>query len=160
MNPIRSEPPTSDTKTSRAMGSMTNNNGFWIGWLDLLTLLLQSLLFTSNYSTTANLHTSQIIRTGYPFPGNGFITGTITSNHYDIILPFLVQSLWNADLPELNPNLQFCLYSDLGSADSVLLLNSPIPSLQSLLAISRLSIYRRGTAHTAHLSYHCLARIT
>jgi hypothetical protein len=27
-------------------GSVTNNNGFWIGWLDLLALLLQSLLIT------------------------------------------------------------------------------------------------------------------
>jgi hypothetical protein len=28
---------------SRVRGSMTNNNGFWIGWLDLLALLLQLL---------------------------------------------------------------------------------------------------------------------
>jgi hypothetical protein len=42
---------------------VTNNNGFWIWWLDLLTLLLQSLLITINYSTIANLPSSQIART-------------------------------------------------------------------------------------------------
>jgi hypothetical protein len=45
-------------------------------------LLLQCLIFTINYSAIANLPTTQITRTRYPFPGNGFITGTITSNHY------------------------------------------------------------------------------
>jgi hypothetical protein len=40
---------------SRVRGSTTNNNGLWIGWLALLTLLLQSLLFTINYSAIANL---------------------------------------------------------------------------------------------------------
>jgi hypothetical protein len=45
-------------------GSVTNNNGFWIGWLHLLTLLrLTSLLFTINYSANANLPTWQITRT-------------------------------------------------------------------------------------------------
>jgi hypothetical protein len=44
--------------------SVTNNNGFWIGWLDLLTLLLQSLLITIKYSAIANLPTSEITRTG------------------------------------------------------------------------------------------------
>jgi hypothetical protein len=32
---------------SRVRGSVTNNNGFWIGWLDLLALLLQLLLIKS-----------------------------------------------------------------------------------------------------------------
>jgi hypothetical protein len=31
-------------------GSVTNNNGFWIGWLDLLITSLQSLLITINYN--------------------------------------------------------------------------------------------------------------
>jgi hypothetical protein len=48
---------------SRVQGSLTNNNGFWIGWLNLLTLLLQSLLITINYSAIAKLPTSQITRT-------------------------------------------------------------------------------------------------
>jgi hypothetical protein len=63
---------------------------------------LQSLLFTINYSAIAYLATSQITRTRYPCPGNGFITGTIDSNHYEVFLPFLVQSPWNADPPELD----------------------------------------------------------
>jgi hypothetical protein len=31
---------------------------------------------------------------------------TITSNHYEVFLPFLVQSPWTADPPELDPILQ------------------------------------------------------
>jgi hypothetical protein len=37
---------------SRVRGSVTNNIGFWIGWLDLLALLLQSLLITINYNSS------------------------------------------------------------------------------------------------------------
>jgi hypothetical protein len=33
---------------SRILGSVTNNNGFWIGWLDLLALLVQSLITAHN----------------------------------------------------------------------------------------------------------------
>jgi hypothetical protein len=40
--------------------------------------------------------------TRYPFPDNGFIT----SNHYEVFLPVLVQSPWNADPPEFDPILQ------------------------------------------------------
>jgi hypothetical protein len=78
---------------SRVRGSVTNNNGFWIGFID--NFALQSRLFTINYSATADLPTSQIARTHYPFPGNGFIIGTITSNHYKVFLSFLVQSPCN-----------------------------------------------------------------
>jgi hypothetical protein len=42
---------------------VTHNNGFWIGWLDLLALLLQSLLFTIIYSAIVNLPILQISRT-------------------------------------------------------------------------------------------------
>jgi hypothetical protein len=75
----------------------------WIYW----HILLQFLLFTIIYIATANLPISQVTRKRYPFPDNGFITGTITWNHYEIFLPFLVQSLRNADPPELDPILQF-----------------------------------------------------
>jgi hypothetical protein len=34
-------------------------------------------------------------------------TETITSNHHEVFLPFLVQSPWTADSPELDPILQF-----------------------------------------------------
>jgi hypothetical protein len=40
---------------SRARGSMTNINGFWIGWLDLFALLLQSLLITINYDSLQSM---------------------------------------------------------------------------------------------------------
>jgi hypothetical protein len=67
-------------------------------------LRLQSLSFTINYSATANLPTSQITRARCLFPGNGFITGSITSDRYEV-LPFLVQSPWHANPPELGPVL-------------------------------------------------------
>jgi hypothetical protein len=44
--------------------------------------------------------------TSHPFPGNGFIIGTIASNHYKFFLSLLVQSPWNADPPDLDPILQ------------------------------------------------------
>jgi hypothetical protein len=72
----------------RIRGSVTNNNGFRIGWLDLLTPSSTSPSLTINYNATANLSTSQITRTRYPFPINGFITRTITSTHSDVFLPF------------------------------------------------------------------------
>jgi hypothetical protein len=81
--------------------------GFWFGWLDLLIFSFIIFLFTINYSATVNLPTSQISRIRYPCPGNGLIRGTITSNHYEVFLPFLVQSPWNADPPELDPVLRF-----------------------------------------------------
>jgi hypothetical protein len=37
---------------SHAQCCVANNNGFWIAWLDLSTLLLQSLLFTINYNSS------------------------------------------------------------------------------------------------------------
>jgi hypothetical protein len=38
-------------------------------------------------------------------------TGIITSNHHEVFLSFLLQSPWAADSPELDPVLQFNLYS-------------------------------------------------
>jgi hypothetical protein len=40
---------------SRVQGSVTNNNGFWIGWLDLLALLLQPLLITISYNSSQSM---------------------------------------------------------------------------------------------------------
>jgi hypothetical protein len=40
------------TILSRVHGSVTNNNGFWIGWLDLLTPSFQSLLVTIIYNNS------------------------------------------------------------------------------------------------------------
>jgi hypothetical protein len=109
------------TILSHVRDYVTNNNGFWIGWLDLLALLLQFLLFTINYSTTANVPTSQITRTRYPSPGNGFVTRTVTSNHYEVFLPFLVQSPWNADPPELDQILLFYFSNPPSSSQSLIL---------------------------------------
>jgi hypothetical protein len=60
----------------------------------------------------ANRPISQVTTIPYPFPGNGFVAGTITSNHCEVVLPFLVQSPWNADRPELGIDLQFQFYND------------------------------------------------
>jgi hypothetical protein len=50
-------------------------------------------------------------------------TEIITWNHYEVFLPFLVQSPWNANPPELDPILQFCRLpvSSLSSLDFVLI---------------------------------------
>jgi hypothetical protein len=40
---------------SRVRGSVTNNNGFWIAWLDLLTLFLQSLLINISYNSSHSM---------------------------------------------------------------------------------------------------------
>jgi hypothetical protein len=40
---------------SRVRGSVTNNNGFWIGWLDLLAPSLQSLLNTTNCNSSQSM---------------------------------------------------------------------------------------------------------
>jgi hypothetical protein len=75
----------------------------WIYW----HLRLQFLFITISYSAITNLNTSQVSTTRCRFPGNGFIRGTIISNHYEVFLSFLVQSHWTADPPELDPILQF-----------------------------------------------------
>jgi hypothetical protein len=56
--------------------------------IGFINTLLYNLSITINYSTIANLPLSQITRTCYPFPDNGFITGTITSNQYEVFLSF------------------------------------------------------------------------
>jgi hypothetical protein len=40
---------------SRVRGSVTNNNGLWIGWLDLLALLLQLLLIAIAYNGSQSM---------------------------------------------------------------------------------------------------------
>jgi hypothetical protein len=47
-----------DTKIlSRVRGSVTNNNGFWIGSLDLLVLRLQLHLITITYNSSQSVTT-------------------------------------------------------------------------------------------------------
>jgi hypothetical protein len=68
-------------------------------------------------------------------------TETSTSNHNKVFLPFLVQSSWTADSPELDPILQFYRQpiSSLSSLDFVL------TCTQLISAANMLPLYRRGT---------------
>jgi hypothetical protein len=91
-----------------------------IGFIDTL---YNQLVLTINYSATADFPTSQITRTSFPFPGNGFITGTITSDHSEVISCSITL--------ECRPSRTRP--------------NSLILYLQSHLATARLSLYRRGT---------------
>jgi hypothetical protein len=89
----------------------------WISW----QLLLQSLLFTINYSTTANLPISRITRTRSPFPGDGFITGTTTANHYEVLFNY-------PGLPTFQNSAKFSNFNSLIS-----------------VATNRLSLYSLGS---------------
>jgi hypothetical protein len=79
---------------------VTNNNVFWIGRLDLLTASYNHTTRTyKQYSAIADLHTLQFTvahALGFSVStsrilATGLNTGTITSNHYEILL-FLIQS--------------------------------------------------------------------
>jgi hypothetical protein len=71
--------------------------------MDILALGLQVLLITLNYNAVAILQTFQstVAHTlGFPvFTSHLLVTDinteTSTSNHYEVFLPFLVQSPWN-----------------------------------------------------------------
>jgi hypothetical protein len=67
-----------------------------------LPLIYTILQFTVAHAPGFLVSTSRILATDLN-------TGTITSNHYEVFLPFLLQSLWTADSPELYPVLQFYL---------------------------------------------------
>jgi hypothetical protein len=85
----------------------------------------------NQYSTIADLHNFQFTiahAPGFSVSTRRLLaldlnTETITSNHYEVFLPFLVQSPWTADSPELDPILQFYpqLISSLSSLDYVLI---------------------------------------
>jgi hypothetical protein len=59
-----------------------------------ISLIYHTLQFTIAHALGFSVSTSCILATDLK-------TRTITSNHYEVILSFLVQSLCNADLPEL-----------------------------------------------------------
>jgi hypothetical protein len=61
---------------------------------------LQTFHFTVVHALGFSVSTSRILATYLN-------TGTITSNHYEVFVPFLVQSPWTADSPELDPIIQF-----------------------------------------------------
>jgi hypothetical protein len=84
-----------------------------IGFTDLS---LYNLSFNYNqYRVIADVHTFQLTfayALGLPVSTSRLLVTdlnieTITSNHYKVFLPFLTQSPWNADPPELDPILQF-----------------------------------------------------
>jgi hypothetical protein len=70
-----------------------------------LTLLCTVCLNYETYSTIADLHTFQFTAAhalGFTVSANHCLvadlnTGTTTSNHYEVFLPFLLQLPWNAD---------------------------------------------------------------
>jgi hypothetical protein len=78
------------------------NNWLYFGWLDLFALCLQSFLLTINRALSLiytfqftvahalgfSVFTSRLLATYLN-------TETSTSNHYEVFLPFLVQSPWN-----------------------------------------------------------------
>jgi hypothetical protein len=96
---------------SRIRGSVINNNGFRIGFIDP-SLYKLSLNYNQD-SGIADLHTFQftvVQAQGFsvstsPTLATDLNTETITSNHSEVFMPFLVQSPWNADPPELDPIL-------------------------------------------------------
>jgi hypothetical protein len=101
---------------------VTNNNGFWIGWFDLLTLIhIQSsgLQVTQRYrySIHFSVHrcTCTMILSLYKsYPGNRFISLTVTSNHtwsllgivWFLFLPFLQLPISRLDWTQLDSSRQ------------------------------------------------------
>jgi hypothetical protein len=89
-------------------GLRVTNNGFYIGFIG--TSVTVSLNY-NQFRAIANLHTFQFMvahALGFSVPtsrllAKDFNTETITSNHYEVFLPFLIQSPWTADFPEVAP---------------------------------------------------------
>jgi hypothetical protein len=94
---------------SRVPRGITTGSGLddWVYWH-----LIQWTRTCKQYSATADLHslrftvahaigfsvsTSRILATD-------LYTGTITSNHYEVFLSFLIQSPWTAHYPRTRPN--------------------------------------------------------
>jgi hypothetical protein len=89
-----SNPTNSDTKFSRVRGFMTNNNGFWIGWLELVT---PSFTFALNYNHLTQVTINNCLRllpflTGLRMSflllwlGSDFYSDRITHSNDDCIL--------------------------------------------------------------------------
>jgi hypothetical protein len=73
---------------SRVRGSVTNNNGFWIGWLDLLTFLLQSARTYRQYSTVTDLRNLQFTVThalGFPVVTSRILVTELKESRCDYI---------------------------------------------------------------------------
>jgi hypothetical protein len=87
---------------SRVGGTREENNGFWIGWLDLLLPLYSYTSNYNQYSAIADLHTSQFIAVqalGFSVSTCRCLvadlnTGTITSNHYEVSVLIFTQLIF------------------------------------------------------------------
>jgi hypothetical protein len=130
------------------------------------TLVTISLNY-NQYSTIGNLHTFQFtVAHALEFSVStscllamDLNTETITSNHYEVFLPFLVQSPWTADSPELDPIFQFYHQpiSSLSSLDFVIICTQLISSqLQTHSHYIDAAWTMKETQHT----YCCVAWIT
>jgi hypothetical protein len=83
----------------------------WIYWRLLCTVSLHY----NQYSAIADLHNFQFTvahAIGFSVStsrirATGLDTGTITSNHYEVFLPFFIPSSWTDDSPELDPVQSF-----------------------------------------------------
>jgi hypothetical protein len=77
---------------------------------------LHTFQFTVAHALEFSVSTSRLLATDLN-------TETVTSNHYEVFLPFPVQSPWTGDSPELRPIPQFYRQhiSSLSSLDSVLI---------------------------------------
>jgi hypothetical protein len=84
-----------------------------------MTFFVQSLSLNYNQYSAIAIYTIQFTGTnalGFPVSTSRILetdlnTDTITSNHYEVFLPSLIQSPWTADSPEHDPILQFYLQS-------------------------------------------------
>jgi hypothetical protein len=92
--------------------------------------------FTVAHALTFSVFTSRILATDLN-------TETITSNHYEVFLPFLVQSFLNADPPELDQIIHFSSFLTLYS--SVLQIDAARTTYKTLLLL-------RGADHIENTS--------
>jgi hypothetical protein len=86
---------------SRIRGSVTNNNGFWIGWLDLLALLLQ-------LQPIITAHNQWVLRTlSIPYWTTSVFSSTVTDlvlNYESVISSASVVRCWTLNSVQLlNP---------------------------------------------------------
>jgi hypothetical protein len=132
---------------SRVRCSVTNNYRFWSGWLNFLSFLCTVSLNYNQYSAFADLHTFQFTfahALGFCVSTSRILatdlnTGTVTLNHCEVFLSFLLQSLWTAD--SLNSN-QF------SNSISTTLYSHSLVSWLCTHQCYRLSLYRSSMDHT------------
>jgi hypothetical protein len=132
---------------------MTTGSGLddWIYWRLLCTVFLKY----NQYSPIADLHTFRftvVYELGFSVSNSRILatdlnTATITSNHYEVFLSFLLQSPWTAD-PWIRSNssiLFSLLYShSLGSCFCTLLSSVLIKVKVKVKVTLRLAVYRQS----------------